>query len=616
MSLTSFKRFFLLLATLWAVLACAPSGLSQTTQVSGTVLAPNGQAYQAGTGTFSISCPGNQQPYVNGSVIPRTIPLVRLDGNGAFSQELYDTSFMTDINGQPLTCSWKASFLDNCGVATFGVTFTGITGVSVNVTSQISAVSVPLSAACTPTTFPNTIIVVPGQSVQAAINIGCTQGGAIIFIASGTYVGPTTFCNNIILQAFVPNQPDICLEALGGHTNCPSAGTTTPNVKFTYTTALTIADVSSIGIHGITLDFTGATGNLTMAGVAISNFDITVNNCVTTAPCITFTGTAANNGYGNHFGYLGIAGGSEGFVMLGASGHAWTVNTYDVVHIGELSAPGGTYTAADFNSLCDTQHFGTVGFWSNQTAANGVIFNSFSTTNDSDANSIVIELFFTTATNFTTGTGITFNPSTGNYIKTGVMNWGSFPNPTVPACPANGAVACVAQSGPSNSPNGTWISLDATATRSSVMYSGVKYPAVIPTITTKQGSGAGTYSSTSTVTFAVVDATNQALTVTIPTGMKLVVTATGACGQLTGVDTSGAKIAILDGSTVLQQVELTPPSASGSIGYSLQATISGDGASHTVQLGFATGNASHSVFINNAGTGFNPSMTFDLTASN
>ena len=133
------------------LLACAPAGLSQSTVTTGQVLDPRGFQWQAGTGTFSIQCTGNAQPYVNGSPIPRTIPLVRLDGTGSFTQSLYDTSILTDTNNQPLTCQWRASFTDQCGIATFSVTFTGITGAGpVNVTSQISAVSVDLSPACTP----------------------------------------------------------------------------------------------------------------------------------------------------------------------------------------------------------------------------------------------------------------------------------------------------------------------------------------------------------------------------------------------------------------------------------------------------------------------------------
>jgi hypothetical protein len=151
------KRLLFFLAAVCVLLACAPLGLSQSTQVSGQVLAPDGFAWQAGTGNFAIQCAGNSQPYINGSPVSRNIPLVRLDGTGSFSQSLWDMSFLTDVNNQPLACQWQANFLDNCGIATFGVLFTGITGSSVTVTSQISAVSVPLSAACTPPGILNSV---------------------------------------------------------------------------------------------------------------------------------------------------------------------------------------------------------------------------------------------------------------------------------------------------------------------------------------------------------------------------------------------------------------------------------------------------------------------------
>jgi len=632
--------------------------------VNGTITDQGGQVWFDGTIQF-VFRPAASNPtaqyYWNGSPFSSstTIPASPqpLDSNGEFSLTVPGNDAISPAGSQ-----WTVTVCPAASVATCYTKNLSITTATQNISSQLippAAVvnlSVPLLGAkaytdaevvgaASGTSFfnitqnalkvcpvagyppcqwqvvnPFPIIIVPGMLPSNAMALACAQGGGTILVANGTYAGPpgSSWCNNLILAAINPNQPDICLEALGGHTNCPSAGTTIPNVKFTYSNGLTIADVANIGIHGITLDFTGsASGNVTMAGVAKGDFDMTVNNCVITSPCIIFGGTVTNNGYGNHFGYLGLAGGSGGFVMQAGGGHAWTVNTYDVVHIGALAQPSGTYTAADFNSLCDTQHLMTVGFWANPsvTAANGVVFNSFSTTADSDANSIVIELFFTTANNFTSGTGVTFNPSSGNYIKTGVMNWGSFPNPTVPACPAAGAVACVAQGGPSNSPNGTWISLDATATRTSVMYSGVKYPAVVPTVTYKTGTGAGNYTTTNTATFAVVDATNQALTVTIPVGMKLVVSASGACGQTTAIDTNGAKVAILDGASILVQEELTAPSVSASIAYSLQAVVAGDGNSHTVQLGFA-GGAGHPVFINNVSASFVPSMTFQLTASN
>jgi hypothetical protein len=301
------------------------------------------------------------------------------------------------------------------------------------------------------------MVVPSGGNVQTAMNTACAAGGGTVFIQNGTYTGPTTFCSGVILQATQPNRPDLCIESLGS--GCPSPTSPTPNVTLTYANGLTISDVSGIGIVGITLDFTNSTaGNVTMAGVAQSNFDMTINHCILTSPCLILGGTSAHNGSKNTFPYLGVAGGSEGIKWQAGGGHGWFVNTYGQVVVAELNAPSGTYTAIDFNSQCDTNNFQQIIFYSNQTAANGVIFNSASTTVDNDANSIVIQQFASTAPNFTSGTGITFNPSSGNYIQTGVMNWTN-----LTPC-GTASLYCVATGGPANSPNYTWIQSSATAT--------------------------------------------------------------------------------------------------------------------------------------------------------
>lgn len=659
------KKIFYLCALL---LLHASGAFAQSTTVSGTITDSGGQTWGYGSVQFAFrpaaSNPTaqyfwNGSPFSSSTTLPANPQL--LSSSGSFS----GLSIPSNTAISPAGSQWAVTV---CAAASIPNCFTQlltISGGTQNISSQVVPppaivnLTVPLLGAkaytdaevvgaASGTLFfnitqnalkvcpvagyppcqwevvnPFPIIIVPGTLPSNAMALACAQGGGTVLVANGTYAGPpgTSWCNNLILQAINPNQPDICLEALGSHANCPSAGTTTPNVVFTYTNSLTIADVSGIGIHGITLDFgSSAGGNLTMAGVSLGNYDMTVNNCVVTAPCAIFGGTTNNNGYGNKFGYLGLFGGSEAIRVQLGGGHEWTVNDYDVVHIGAATQPAGTFTAMDFNAGCDTQHFNTVGFWAGAgvTAANGVIFNSASTTADEDANSIVIEYFFTTAVNFASGTGVTFNPSSGNYIKTGVMNWGTpVTGAGLPACPASGSVACVATGGPANSPNGTLITLDATAARTSQQFSGVKLVPVIPTVVLKIGSGNGTpYTTTTTSPFQVVDGTNLVYVVTIPVGMKVIVSASGACGQNTAIDTNGAKIALLDSSTVLAQTELTATAAGASTAFSLQTVVNGDGASHTLQLGFATGNAAHSVFINNAGTGFNPYMTFDLTASN
>jgi hypothetical protein len=283
--------------------------------------------------------------------------------------------------------------------------------------------------------------------------------GGTVLIPDGTYAGPTAFYPGVYLHAAHPSRPDLCVEALGA--GCPSPHATIASVALTYSSGLTISDVNNMGLVGVTLDFMNSSGgNLTIAGVAQSNFDMTVNYCAVTSPCVTFDGSASGNTNKNTFPYLGVAGGSEGIRFQGTSaGHGAFVNQFGFVIIAELAAPSGIYTALDFNGICDTNDFTDVGFYSGQSAANGVIFNSSSATQDADANGITINNFWSTALTFTSGTGVTFNPSAGNYIRTGVLNWAN-----LTPCAA-GSVSCVATGGAGNSPNFTWIQADPTPSR-------------------------------------------------------------------------------------------------------------------------------------------------------
>ena len=140
-----------LLYLLALLLLTAAHARGQQTVVTATVVDPRGFPYQAGTGLASIQCTGNSQPYHNGSPLTRTITFPGLSGTGSFTQSLWDTSQITDTTGAPLTCQWRMSFTDQCGVATFSVLVTGVTGAGpVNLSSQINAAAVNLSPACTP----------------------------------------------------------------------------------------------------------------------------------------------------------------------------------------------------------------------------------------------------------------------------------------------------------------------------------------------------------------------------------------------------------------------------------------------------------------------------------
>lgn len=132
-------------------------------------------------------------------------------------------------------------------------------------------------------------------------------------------------------------------------------------------------------------------------------------------------------------------------------------------------------------------------------------------------------------------------------------------------------------------------------------------------ITTKTGNA--TYSTTSS-TFADVDATNLAFTTTVPTGWKLFCIATGEVAPST--DYLIGQLFDTQGSVVLQRIALgggAAGAATWDLGLSLIGTVTGDGLSHTVKLQFANNNNATSVQIN----GFNgrfAKMVFTLMPSN
>jgi len=135
----------------------------------------------------------------------------------------------------------------------------------------------------------------------------------------------------------------------------------------------------------------------------------------------------------------------------------------------------------------------------------------------------------------------------------------------------------------------------------------------ISTVTFKKGTGAGNYSSASTSDVAV-DGTNLAATITIPTGWKLTIMASGGITSLTAIVT--VFVGIADGGTVV----LTQPVNASGIGnfapFALIWEINGDGAAHTIDLRYHTSNGADSVSINNASATQLPTMVFTLMPSN
>jgi hypothetical protein len=143
---------------------------------------------------------------------------------------------------------------------------------------------------------------------------------------------------------------------------------------------------------------------------------------------------------------------------------------------------------------------------------------------------------------------------------------------------------------------------------------------IIPPVL-KKGSNGGNYVSASG-SFAAVDGTNLAYTVTIPTGSNLVVLANGTMSPTGG--TSTWYVALYDGVSKLTEQALTWTAAGasnacpgtmncGAASFGLNYVIAGDNASHTIQLEYATEAASNDTsgrILNS--NGIFPTMLFTI----
>jgi hypothetical protein len=152
----------------------------------------------------------------------------------------------------------------------------------------------------------------------------------------------------------------------------------------------------------------------------------------------------------------------------------------------------------------------------------------------------------------------------------------------------------------------------STSTLTSPVINGTPSGTGIPTITLKKGSGGGNYSSAST-SYVDVDAANLGYTVTIPTGWKLAVSASGNISVLTAAVLVSASL--FDSSTLVE-TEINPNAASAIFQFTLNWVITGDGNSHTVKLQYKTSNGSDSVQIINNSATLTPTILFTLTPSN
>ena len=134
----------------------------------------------------------------------------------------------------------------------------------------------------------------------------------------------------------------------------------------------------------------------------------------------------------------------------------------------------------------------------------------------------------------------------------------------------------------------------------------------IPTISSKTGSKAADYTTTS-ATFVNVDGTNLLLTITIPTGWKMTVLASGNVSvSNTAIN---AFIAINDSvSGIISRIGQILASTTVVSGWAVNGEINGDGASHTISLQYASDGV-NTLTIKNSANNF-ATMVLIMTPSN
>jgi hypothetical protein len=214
-----------------------------------------------------------------------------------------------------------------------------------------------------------------------------------------------------------------------------------------------------------------------------------------------------------------------------------------------------------------------------------------------DANVVVaIKSLGTGAINFYGGGGGYILGSFGNVVS--AVDYVLF-TPAATANPATVSVQCVGTDANCN------LNLISKGT-GTVQINGVA-PAAAPTITIKKGTGLGNYSLTTTV--ADIDATNLALTVTVPVGQKIMIWANATCGTGSSVQ---PHLVIADGTTALADQQADTAGGSSMIG--VIYVFVGDGASHTFKLRGYTASGSSAVI--NTSAILTPMMTFWMGVAN
>jgi hypothetical protein len=337
-------------ATLWFLLLVAAFPFTiqaqNNTSVTATVVGPNSAPWANATGYASLVCPGNAQAYIGTSPVPRTSPTVGFDSNGHFTQVLYNTAVLVDVNKNPISCSYQYHITDQCGTNAFITpSLTGITGAGpVDLSGQINAAApnpcVPSGGgAASP----------PNNSLQ--YNKAGSLGG------TGYLYNPTdnqsaasgANCPSIPCQSITPSaDPTLGLYYNSQGLQINSSFVVAGNIK---DSGLTAGNCVQAGTGGVLTTIAAACNAPT--GVVLGNNIQTFGN---------FQGSGANNGSGTTATVGGTAGSnafaiacgqSQNNVTFGTPGGGWTAlanscygNTLSVgaTTVTQTVPSGGTWT--------------------------------------------------------------------------------------------------------------------------------------------------------------------------------------------------------------------------------------------------------------------------------
>lgn len=611
------RRLLLILVAILAtpLLANAQGG---TTFVSGQVLDPVGNRYANSQVNISFYDPGTsgKLPLLNGSTfqtqyayqtdsfgnLPNTV-LIALPDNGVIgtsSGEL-NTQWIFTIIYQDRVTSFSTKLTINCSLNLP----TTCSGNTINITAALQAVAAPLPGSIIPSSSnlsgPGTITgtfsgnpTMSGTWTFSNPIVGSTTGNTApaannAFTGNNTHSGTETFNAAIISTSpfaltnpgvFTNTQQNEYMQSLIN--GCSPLTEADGNGPTTDAIAGCIATPATAPVHQINAiagyansscnSFTGTTCN-TVAGYfanrAITNGagiwglnPIIVDTAGTSGTFMVGTEIDINiNGSPGHVFGLQITGTSGGAGVMPAGAAAITIDK-----IGSLSWPLGLNIGTGATGTSPAIAIGATSSASSSSSQN-INFTSINSGGTSLTTGVKVDAF-----------GNLLVSSTGE----GSIN-------------ANNAYL-----------NGVVKNSANTATMG---------------LTLKKGSGAGNYTN-ATTSYTVADATNLCYTVTIPTGWKLGVSASGALSTATAAVV--AQAALTDNaacSTANAGILVeTAPIQGAAIGvadaFALDWVITGDGAAHNIALQFKTSNAADTASLINSSATVTPTMKFELVPSN